>query len=182
MISVLLECQDQDQDLVQTLSVLVSGAVEGLVSEVIVLGAGASEPVRRICDSAGCRLHEGPVDAALIGGARGRWLLFVACGARPQPGWIESLGDYCQAFSAPARFSPARAFRLPLWKRLLARREAFDLGLLIRRDEAMARLAAGGSLTALAASRLRSLGAELVPAAVLRAERAASGLRPAAAL
>ena len=117
MISVFLECQDQDQDLVQTLSVLVAGAVEGLVSEVVVLGKGASDSVRLVSDAAGCRFHEGPADKALLASARGGWLLFVECGARPQPGWIEDLGEYCALFTAPAAFTPARAYRLPFWRR-----------------------------------------------------------------
>ena len=40
MLTVLMECHDQESELAQTLSVLVAGAVEGLVSDVAVLDHG----------------------------------------------------------------------------------------------------------------------------------------------
>ena len=51
MLTVLLECRDQEPELAQTLSVLVAGAVEGLVSDVVVLDHGSRDGSSKVADA-----------------------------------------------------------------------------------------------------------------------------------
>ncbi len=84
MLTVVLECQDQESELAQTLSVLVAGAVEGLVSDVVVLDHGSRDGTSRVADAAYCRFHSQWDIKDIVRSARGEWLLFVEPGARPQ--------------------------------------------------------------------------------------------------
>ncbi len=77
-----LECQDQEPELAQTLSVLVAGAVEGLVSDVVVLDHGSRDGTSRVADAAGCRFHSQWDIKEIVRSARGEWLLFVEPGAQ----------------------------------------------------------------------------------------------------
>lgn len=85
MLTVVLECQDQESELAQTLSVLVAGAVEGLVSDVIVLDHGSRDGTSRVADAAGCRFHSQWDIKDIVRAARGEWLLSssLARGLRP---------------------------------------------------------------------------------------------------
>lgn len=55
MLTIIMETQDNEAELVQTLSVLVAGAVEGLVSDVIILDHGSRDGSSRVAEAAGCR-------------------------------------------------------------------------------------------------------------------------------
>ncbi len=46
MLTIIMECRDDEAELAQTLSALVSGAVEGIVRDVIVLDHGSSTTAR----------------------------------------------------------------------------------------------------------------------------------------
>ncbi|HUH48874.1 MAG TPA: glycosyltransferase, partial [Mycoplana sp.] len=48
MLTVLMECHNNEAELAQTLSALVAGAVEGLVRDVIVLDHGSSDGSSRV--------------------------------------------------------------------------------------------------------------------------------------
>ena len=96
MLTVVLECQDQEPELAQTLSVLVAGAVEGLVSDVVVLDHDSRDGTSRVADAAGCRFHSQWDIKDIVHSARGEWLLFVEPGARPQTGWIDEIAEYIE--------------------------------------------------------------------------------------
>ncbi len=113
MLTVVLECQDQEPELAQTLSVLVAGAVEGLVSDVVVLDHGSRDGTSRVADAAGCRFHSQWDIKDIIRSARGEWLLFVEPGARPQAGWIDEVAEYVALNKVPARFTASRGYRRP---------------------------------------------------------------------
>jgi hypothetical protein len=113
MLTVLLECQDQEPELAQTLSVLVAGAVEGLVSDVVVLDHGSRDGTSRVADAAGCRFHSQWDIKDILRSARGEWLLFVEPGARPQAGWIDEIAEYVSLNKLPARFTASRGYRRP---------------------------------------------------------------------
>jgi glycosyltransferase involved in cell wall biosynthesis len=171
MLTVLLECRDNEPELAQTLAVLVSGAVDGLVSDVIVLDNGSRDGSARVADAAGCRfvdkwdLHE------VLRSARGEWLMLLQPGARPQSGWIEEIAEYAALAKVPARFSPSRTFRKPFFKRF-GKKDALESGYLMPKRQAAAFARPGMGLKDLTkASSARKLRAELIPAWVLRAER-----------
>lgn len=111
MLTVLLECRDQEPELAQTLSVLVAGAVEGLVSDVVVLDHGSRDGSSKVADAAGCRFHQHwDIKDVLHVPARGEWLLFIEPGARPGGGWIDEIAEYVALNKLPARFTASRGF------------------------------------------------------------------------
>ena len=89
MLTVIMECHDQEPELAQTLSVLVAGAVEGLVSDVIVLDHGSQDGSSMVADAAGCRFYPQWDMKDVLAKARGEWLLLVEPGARLGHGWID---------------------------------------------------------------------------------------------
>jgi hypothetical protein len=172
MLTVLLECRDNEPELAYTLAVLVSGAVDGLVSDVIVLDHGSRDGSARVADAAGCKfldkwdLHE------TLRAARGEWIMLLEPGARPQAGWIEEILEYASLAKLPARFSPSQRFRRPLFRRLTRRTGALELGFLMPKRQAAALARPGMDLTALAkASSVKRLRSELIPAWVIREGR-----------
>lgn len=172
MLTVLLECRDNEPELAYTLAVLVSGAVDGLVSDVIVLDHGSRDGSARVADAAGCKflqewdLHE------TIRAARGEWIMLLEPGARPQSGWIEEILEYASLAKVPARFSPAHRFRRPFLDRLTKRAGALELGFLMPKRQAAALAKPGMDLRALTkTSSVKQLRSELIPAWVIRERR-----------
>ena len=171
MLTVLLECRDNEPELAHTLAVLVSGAVDGLVSDVIVLDHGSRDGSARVADAAGCRFVDKWELGDVLGMARGEWIMLLEPGARPQAGWIEDVLEHASLSKAPARFSPSTRFRRPFFKRW-KRSGALEHGYLMPKRQAAAMARPGMDLSALAktssAHRLRS---ELIPAWVIRQSR-----------
>ncbi|AXV14563.1 glycosyl transferase [Neorhizobium sp. SOG26] len=170
MLTVLMECRNQESELAQTLSVLVSGAVEGLVSDVIVLDHGSTDGSSRVADAAGCRFHTGWDLPSVLKEARGEWLLLLEPGARLQAGWIEEVLEYLALNRRPARFSPARNYRRPLLQRITRKATPLEQGLLLSKSMATAKAEAGRGLEALAKDvKPLKLKSELIPAWVAAA-------------
>lgn len=171
MLTVLLECRDNEAELAYTLAVLVSGAVDGLVSDVIVLDNGSRDGSARVADAAGCRFVDKWDLGEVLRTARGEWLMLLEPGARPQPGWIEEVLEYASLAKAPARFSPSRSFPKPFLKRW-QRKGPLELGLVMPKRQAVALAQPGMELSGLAkASSARKLRSELIPAWVMREGR-----------
>ncbi|EJZ20412.1 hypothetical protein, partial [Rhizobium sp. Pop5] len=143
MLTVVLECHDQESELAQTLSVLVTGAVEGLVSDVIVLDHGSRDGTSRVADAAGCRFHSDWDIKDIVRSARGEWLLFVEPGARPQGGWIDEISEYVALNRLPARFTASRGYRRPFFKRIGRAAPPLELGFLMPRKLALATARSG---------------------------------------
>lgn len=168
MITVILECRDQESALAVTLAALVQGAVEGLVAEVIVMDRGSSDGSAQLADAAGCRYLVDPDLRDVVRNARGDWLLLIEPGARPLLGWIEHLGQHISVGLMPARLSPSREYRLPFMARLRHRNSALEHGVLISKRQAIANAKSGQSLESLPRGlALTRLKCEIVPAAVL---------------
>ena len=171
MLTVLLECRDNEPELAHTLAVLVSGAVDGLVSDVIVLDHGSRDGSARVADAAGCRFVDGWELDAVLGMVRGEWIMLLEPGARPQAGWIEEVLEHASLSRAPARFTPSRRFRRPFFQRW-KRSGALEHGFLMPKRAAAALARPGMDLSALAsASPVRRLRSELIPAWVMREGR-----------
>jgi glycosyltransferase involved in cell wall biosynthesis len=143
MFSIIVATHDSERALVPTLSALVPGATAGVVREVIIADGGSRDATQDVADYAGCHFISSsqPLGGRLKQGAasaRGAWLMFLAAGAVPGPGWIEDVVAFVEeterrdAAKAAVFASGARDLRA------LARR-AFGLlpvpaqGLILRR-------------------------------------------------
>jgi Glycosyltransferases involved in cell wall biogenesis len=166
MLTVVIETRNQEAELAQTLSGLVSAAVEGLVAEVVVLDNASSDGSARVADAAGCRFFADWNLGDVLASARGDWILLVEPGARFQQGWIDEVLEYVSLNDTPARFSLARNYRRPLLKRMVAKPPPLEHGLLLTKRQALSAAQSGLDLTRLKAVRLTS---ELIPARSLRA-------------
>ncbi|WP_417423258.1 glycosyl transferase [Hoeflea sp.] len=168
MISVFIECKDQESALAATLSVLVAGAVEGLVAEVVILDRGSSDATAQLADAAGCRFLEDPDLRDVVRSARGDWLLLLEPGARPLLGWIDHIGQHLAVGGKAARMSPSREHRLPFLARFRRRASALEHGVLIPKSQAIANAKSGYALESLGRGlAMKRLKCEIVPAAVL---------------
>lgn len=168
MISVVIECRNQEPELAVTLSALVQGAVEGLVAEVVLVDRGSTDGSAVLADAAGCKFLADPDLRDVIRQARGDWILFIEPGARPLLGWVEHLHQHMMAGGQPARFSPSREYRLPFLSRIMQRPSALSHGVLIPKRQAIANCQSGSSVEAVVRGvAMHKLKCEIVPASVL---------------
>ena len=172
MLTVMMECRDQEPELAHTLSALVAGAVEGLVSDVVVLDHGSSDGSSRVADAAGCRFYTQWDIRDVLGAARGDWLLLVEPGARPLSGWIDAIGEYVSVHTSAARLSPSRGHRRPFLQRIGRAKPPLEDGLLLPKRQAIALAKQGMRLDQLVPGiKPRRLSCEIVPAWVARQGR-----------
>ncbi len=169
MLTVLMECRDQEAELAQTLSILVTAAVEGLVSDVIILDHASRDGSSRVADAAGCRFHSHWDIKDVLRSARGEWLLFIEAGARPQSGWIEEVLEHLAVHKQPARFSPSRNYRRPFLKRIGRAAPPLEYGLIMPKKSAIAAAKSGMGLEMLAKGhKTTKLVSQMIPAWVVR--------------
>ena len=83
MVTVLMECRDQEQPLARSLAALVPGAVEGLIREVLVLDRGSTDGSARVAEAAGCSFLKDTDVGAALARARSDWIFLLEPGARP---------------------------------------------------------------------------------------------------
>jgi hypothetical protein len=172
MLTVIIECQDQEPELAQTLAVLVSGAVEGLVCDVVVLDHGSRDGTSQVADAAGCRYYSQWDINDILHAARGEWLLIVEPGARPQPGWIDEIAEYMSLNKVPARFTASRGYQRPFFKRIGRSLPPLELGFLVSKRQALASAKPGMRLSEFTkGQKIRRLSSELIPSWVARAAR-----------
>ena len=172
MLTVIMESRNHEAELAHTLSALVAGAVEGLISDVIILDYASQDGSERVAEAAGCRFHESWDVAEVIQSARGDWVLLMEPGSRPQSGWIEDILEYVALNKGAAQFAPSRHYRPPFVRRLFHRGPPLEYGLLLTKQDALASAKSGVALSDFPKSRRpRRLSAELIPAAVLKASR-----------
>lgn len=164
MLTIIMECQDHESEAAHTLAALVVGAVEGLVSDVIILDKGSGDGIQALADAAGARFHAHWDIRDVVSSARGDWILLLEPGARLQPGWVEDLMEYLSLGRDPACFTPSKTFRKPLRHRF-GRRPPLENGLLLTKHEALARARSGMSLGEFAKGvKKKKLRAEIAPA------------------
>lgn len=165
MISVVIECDNQEAELARTLSALVKGAIDGIVSDVTILDRGSRDGTAKVADAAGCALYQHSELEQVLGRLRGAWVLIIEPGARPVNAWIDGLADHVSNHSRAARFSPSKTYRIPFFQRILKRSSPLEYGLLLPAQEARAHAKGSKSLKDLAKSRTSiRLASELVPA------------------
>src|SRR5690606_30030883 len=151
MLTVMMECQDHEAELAHTLASLVPAAVEGLVSDVIVLDHGSRDGSARVADAAGCRFHDEWELPDIVSSARGEWLLLVEPGARIQQGWADEVHEHISLKATPARFAMARRHLRPFLNRILVRPTPLERGVLVSKGQVQAPVGSGKALSALAA-------------------------------
>ncbi|OJF90436.1 glycosyl transferase [Pararhizobium antarcticum] len=172
MLTIILETRDDEAELAQTLSALVSGAVEGLVSDVIILDHGSHDGSSRVADAAGCRFLTHWDMKDVVRSVRGEWLMLLQAGARPSGRWIDDVAEYIALNKAPGRFSPSRLHRKPFFQRIGRRPAALEHGFLISKRQAVASAKTGMLLADLARGHsVRRLATEIVPAWVAAVNR-----------
>ncbi|MCF3643016.1 glycosyl transferase [Rhizobium sp. TRM95111] len=173
MLTIIMECRDNEAELAQTLSALVAGAVEGLVRDVVVLDHGSRDGSSKVADAAGCRFLTHWDIKDVVRSARGDWLLLLEPGARPLTGWVDVVADYVSVSRKPARFAGSRNHRRPLYKRLMGRRAPLEAGFLVTKRQATAIARSGMGLEQMAAGvGVSMLMAEIVPAWAVLSQRA----------
>jgi glycosyltransferase involved in cell wall biosynthesis len=131
MLSVIIPTLNSERLLVPTLAALVSGAIEGLISEVLLADGGSRDDTAAVADVTGCNLLrlEGSLGARLKAGAaaaRARWFLFLRPGTVLDPPWIGEARRFIEltrSSEQAAVFRRGAAARSPL-------REAFAQALL----------------------------------------------------
>ncbi len=167
MLSVLIETHNHEDALARTLACLVSGAVEGVVREVIVCDAGSSDRTAIVAEHAGCHfIGEGGLDAGLRR-ARGDWLLLLEPGARLLDGWMDAVLEHAGEGAAPAKFRRSAQTRARLVERLFGSGRPLAQGLMITKHEAQALTKPGSAGDTLARQvKARRLDAEIAVAPV----------------
>ncbi len=165
MITVLIETRNDEEALARTLASLVGAAIEGVVRDVVVCDRGSTDQTHKVAEHAGCHyVGEGGI-AAAVRQAKGDWLLLLEPGARLVDGWTEAVLDHVGRQPLPARFTPHRDGRRPLFSRLLSPPSALADGLVIRKDRAAALAKTAATAEAIARGLAsRRLSAEIRPA------------------
>ncbi len=120
MISVVIPTLNAQSGLARTLTALVPAAIEGFVSEVIIVDGGSLDATADIADDAGARFirsaEKGRGQQLGLGAreARGRWLLFLHSDTILQAGWEEAAFRHIQAVETGQTPDMAAAFRFAL--------------------------------------------------------------------
>lgn len=165
MISVIIQCRDQEAELAKTLSALVSGAVEGIISDVTVIDDGSSDGTALVADAAGCNLYSSSEIANLPANIRSEWILLVEPGAKPLSGWIEALTEHINNGQTSARMSPSVSYRLPFLKRLWRKSSPLEYGVIMPKREFANNVKTAKDLADVASgARTIKLKCEMVPA------------------
>lgn len=164
MLSIIIETTNHEDALSRTLLLLVSGAVHGLVRDVIVLDHGSTDQTARVAEQAGCAIVTGVTLSECISRARGEWLLLLEPGARVSANWVESIERHCVITEGPARFARSREGRPAFFSRIVKRDTALMDGLLITKKQALVLAKSATSSEALARGLAsRKMKAEIVP-------------------
>ncbi len=127
MLSVIIATLDSESALVASLAALVPGAMDGLVSEVIVADGGSRDGTATVADVAGCNFTviEGPLGRRLktaAATARAPWLLFLRPGTVPEAAWTGEVRRFVERSPPDARAAVFRRGRSaqPAWKEALS--------------------------------------------------------------
>jgi glycosyltransferase involved in cell wall biosynthesis len=163
MLTVIIETKNSEEGLARTLGPLVSGAVDGLLRDVLVHDHASSDHTAKVAEQAGCTLVQGGSLTDSINRAKGDWILFVEPGARLSEAWIESVERHIGLVQSPGKFTRSRAGQPAFLQRIAKRETALADGLLITKRQALALSRTAKSAEALARGlSARRMNAEIV--------------------
>lgn len=165
MFSVVIGTHNHEDALARTLASMVTGAVEGVVREVIVFDTGSTDRTQAVADHAGCRYLPAGSLAEAMALAKGDWLMLVEPGARLVDGWIEPVLEHVASSRDAAFFSRADEGIWAKLTRLFGTSRPLARGLMITKGEA--RNLVGLAITAerlARAVRAGKLSAKILPA------------------
>jgi rSAM/selenodomain-associated transferase 2 len=119
MISVVIPTLNAEASLAQSLAALVPAAVDGLITEVIVVDAGSTDRTAAIAEEAGAVLitsrgGRGPQLRAGADRSRCPWLLFLHADTQLEDGWEHEAIAFMEAVDRGKRPPAAAAFRFAL--------------------------------------------------------------------
>ncbi|MCB1492171.1 MAG: TIGR04283 family arsenosugar biosynthesis glycosyltransferase [Rhodobiaceae bacterium] len=131
MISIVIPALNAERTLVPTLAALVSGATEGIVSDVVLSDGGSSDETRMIADEAGCTIVTGPRGRGGqirrgIEAAKGDWILVLHADTQLGDGWERDVATFIERERMRENGPRAAAFAFRLretgWKAVLLER------------------------------------------------------------
>jgi hypothetical protein len=116
MLSIIIATLDSEDALASSLVALVPGAMDGLVTEVIVADGGSSDGTATVADVAGCSFAviQGPLGRRLKAAAataRAPWLLFLRPGTVPEAAWTGEVRRFVERSPPDTRVAVFRRGR-----------------------------------------------------------------------
>ncbi len=113
MLSIVIPAWGEQPALLDTLASLVHAAAEGVVRDVALATPEANDFLRRVADSAGCELVEGPDDrGALVSQVAGRmkspWIFVIEQGFAPGGDWMNDVANFVAREDASLPAKPRR--------------------------------------------------------------------------
>ena len=137
MVSVLISAQNDERALARTLTILVQGAVDGLVRDVMVLVDDPSEAMIAVADHAGCQMKSNTELHAALAGLRSDWVFMLEAGAIPEMGWAEAIRTQILGSSGAVHFQRSPRTPRRLWERLTKVERKLALGVLMTKAQAL---------------------------------------------
>jgi hypothetical protein len=116
MLSVIIPTFNSERVLALTLSVLIPGAMSGLVREVTVADGGSTDKTLEIADGAGCALLTSPDSLgsrlrAAAAAARSPWLMFLRPGTVLESSWLDETTQFINEAELRGAGGGAAVFR-----------------------------------------------------------------------
>jgi cellulose synthase/poly-beta-1,6-N-acetylglucosamine synthase-like glycosyltransferase len=116
MLSVIIPTLNSERVLALTLSVLIPGAMSGLVREVTIADGGSTDRTREIADGAGCALlaSSAPLGSRLraaAAAARSPWLMFLRPGTVLESSWLDETTRFVNEAELSGAVGTAAVFR-----------------------------------------------------------------------
>jgi hypothetical protein len=116
MLSIIIPTLNSERVLVPTLAMLVSGAMSGVVREVLIADGGSSDATLEIADVAGCTVLAMSASVATrlkaaAAAARSPWLMFLRPGTVLDATWLEETARFVEESELSGEVSSAAVFR-----------------------------------------------------------------------